>query len=134
MDEETYRAMLRHEGNADSTSRMNVAQLETVLRRMKALGFRVKAPKSQRTAEPQRPLAQEPQDRKIRALWLDLHARGVVRNADESALAGFVKRMTGIEDLRWLTPAQASAVIEHLKRWSDRAARLAAKSGQGAAP
>ena len=134
MDEDTYRSLLRHEGQADSTDRMTLAQLETVLRRMKDLGFQVRAPKSPRTAAPQRPLAQAPQDRKIRALWLDLHGMGVVRNADEAALAAFVQRMTGVAALQWLTTEQASAVIEHLKRWQQRSARLAAKDGQESAP
>lgn len=67
-----------------------------------------------------RKLADDPQSRKIRALWLELHAAGKVRNPSESALAAFVKRQTGRDALQWLNGREASAVIEDMKKWLAR--------------
>ncbi|WP_426122076.1 regulatory protein GemA [Methylococcus capsulatus] len=72
-----------------------------------------------------RTVDQEAQSRKIRALWLGLHQAGIVRDPNESALAAYVKRMTGVEALQWLDEHQASRVIEQLKKWGFRAARQA---------
>lgn len=114
MDEDSYRAMLRQIGGAESSSAMNVPKLETVLEHMKRCGFKVRPKRGDR------PFSNAPQDKKIRAIWLDLHAMGAVKNPSEAALAAFVKRMTGVEALQWLSAAQASKVIEELKKWRDR--------------
>lgn len=68
------------------------------------------------------PLDSHPQSKKIRALWLEMAAAGVVRDSSEQALALWVKRETGISALRWLSNEQASSVIEKLKKWQRRAA------------
>lgn len=126
LDEETYRALLEREGGQRSTTCMNVAQLETVLARLRTAGFKVKTPKK---AGGKR-ISWDMQSRKIRALWLDLHARGIVRSADESSLAAFVKRMTRKDALEWLSDADAEAVIEQLKKWGERkAAKCAEDAG-----
>ncbi|WP_245934350.1 regulatory protein GemA [Bergeriella denitrificans] len=65
--------------------------------------------------EPQEDMAG--QVKKIRALWLELHRLGAVRNPSELALAKFVKRMTGVDYQGWLDVDNASKVIEHLKKW-----------------
>lgn len=61
-----------------------------------------------------------PGAKKIRALWLDLHQRGVVRNPAESALIAYVQRQTGVAALQWLSDAQTIRVIESLKAWVRR--------------
>lgn len=61
-----------------------------------------------------------PTSKKIRALWLDLHSLGAVRNPAESALIAYVKRQTGVAALQWLNDAQASRLIESLKAWQKR--------------
>ena len=118
MDDDSYRAMLTGCVKKDSTSGMTVPELERVVERMKRLGFRVK--------HTTRPLAGDGQSKKIRALWLALHEAGKVRNADESALAHYVERQTGVAALQWLDPAQASKVIESLKQWLTRKERRSA--------
>lgn len=75
--------------------------------------------------KPSRPLAADPQSKKIRALWLEMHTLGIIKNSDESALCAFVKRETGVAALQWLKPAQASQVIERLKQWLLRADKKA---------
>jgi phage gp16-like protein len=51
---------------------------------------------------------------------LQLHAAGAVKNPRWTALARFVKRMTGVGDLRKLTSKQAAVVVEALKKWLER--------------
>lgn len=82
---------------------------------MKARGIKLTSNKSTR------PLAADPQSKKLRALWLEMHTLGIINNPDESALCAFVKRETGVAALQWLKPAQASQVIERLKQWKQRA-------------
>lgn len=117
--DDEYRALVRRVsgGAAESSTDLDLAQLEDLLREVKGRGFVVRQPKA---AGSRRRLNDEPTSRKIRALWLDMHAAGIVRSADEASLAKYVKRLTGVEDLRWLSSAQAARVIETLKSWQER--------------
>ncbi len=120
-DEDTYRAALRAVvPGKDSTKGMTVVQLEVVLEHLKKKGFQPKAKPGTRK------LADDAQSSKIRALWLDMHAAGIVKRAEESALAAYVKRLTGVDALQWLSTDQASTVIETLKKWQAREAKKAA--------
>jgi phage gp16-like protein len=58
--------------------------------------------------------------RKIRALWIEMGKAGRIEDPSEKALRHFVKRMTGVDALDWLTVAQANVVIESLKKWGAR--------------
>ncbi|MCV4639548.1 regulatory protein GemA, partial [Escherichia coli] len=82
-----------------STKGMDTTQLNCVLESMKKKGFRVKPA---RKASSGLPLDNHPQSRKIRALWLEMAAAGIVRDRSENALARWIKRETGISALRWL--------------------------------
>ncbi|OLZ62767.1 regulatory protein GemA, partial [Chromobacterium violaceum] len=82
-----------------------------------------------------RPLAQDEQHKKIRALWLFLYQIGVVKNPAESALAAYVKRITGRDAMQWLAGDQLEQVIESLKKWAmrslpDLVQKLAAEAQQ----
>jgi len=117
----TYRSMLWTVARVRSAAGLDWAGRKKVLDHLVAcdakLGFEGK-PQS-------RALADDPQSKKIRALWLELHQAEKVRNPSESALAAFVKRETGVAALQWLKPAQASQVIERLKQWLLRADKKA---------
>lgn len=113
MDDETYRAMLWSVARVKSSTELDFAGRKKVLDHMQACGFK-------RTRQQPRALADDPQSKKMRALWLELHAAGKVRNPSESALAAFVKRQTGRDALQWLAAREASAVIEELKKWLAR--------------
>lgn len=115
MADDSYRAMLMSETGYSSTTQMNAFELEKVVTRLRKLGFRIQAAGSNRA------LAIDRQSKKIRALWLDLHGSGLVRDPSEAALATYVKRQTGIEALQWLSSEQAARVIEALKSWLSRA-------------
>lgn len=60
------------------------------------------------------------QVRMIRGIWLELRDLGALRDASEAALAGFVRRQTGVDSPSWIDSRQANAVIEALKSWRDR--------------
>lgn len=113
MDEETYRAMLWTVARVKSSTALDFAGRKKVLDHMEACGFK-------RTKPQPRKLADDPQSKMIRALWLQLHEAGKVRNPSESALAAFAKRQTGRDALQWLSAKEASALIEELKKWLAR--------------
>lgn len=114
MADDTYRAVLRQIGKRESAADLTVPDLERVLEHLKRCGFKVRSKKGARGQ------ADDEQSKMIRGLWLELADRGVVQNRSEEALAAFVKRMTGVNALEWLSSPQASRVIEHLKKWRTR--------------
>ncbi|MCM1513243.1 MAG: regulatory protein GemA, partial [Oxalobacter formigenes] len=115
MDENTYRDILQKITGKASASDMTVPELEKTLEHFKRCGFRIRhtiKTHGKRRAVSSMPLAQDPDSRKIRALWLFMHELGLVRNASERALAGYVKRITGVDALQWIDSNQANTVIE----------------------
>ncbi len=122
LDDEIYRALLMGSVHKDSTSAMSVPELERVLERMKRSGFkvRVKSARPPAQSRPGRPLAQYPEARKVRALWLFLHQLGAVKNPSEEALAAYVKRIAKVDALQWTNGNQTEALIETLKKWAMR--------------
>jgi phage gp16-like protein len=118
MDDDAYRAMLRQAAGVNSAKDLDWKGRAKVLEHLKACGFKP-------GTRPKRPLADDPRSRLIRHLWLDLHKRGRVRNPSEKALAAFVKRITGVEALQWLSAEQAGQVIGALREWAQHETRLA---------
>ncbi|MBF0802914.1 MULTISPECIES: gp16 family protein [unclassified Neisseria] len=119
MDDAAYRTLLANASRGKTSSKaLSVDELEWVLRQLKAQGFVVATKAQAKQDKPDIPVYDAGgQIRKIRALWLQLHAMGEVRNASELSLARFVKRMTGVDYHGWLDADNASKVIEHLKQW-----------------
>ncbi|HJU70347.1 MAG TPA: regulatory protein GemA [Paucimonas sp.] len=124
MDDDTYRAMLGGLELPDSTTKMTVPQLNVVLEHLKRSGFKVRSkskPASKPAqSRPSRPLAQDSESKKIRALWLFLHELGVVKNPSEEALAAYIKRIAGVDALQWVNGEQAERLIETMKKWAMR--------------
>ncbi|MDD2721630.1 MAG: regulatory protein GemA [Gallionella sp.] len=122
LDDETYRAMLWSIARVKSASDLDFAGRKKVLDHLKACGFKVRhtGKASGSKIKPSRALAEYPEAKKIRALWIMLHALGAVKNPSEEALASYVKRMTRVDALQWITGAQAEMVIESLKKWAMR--------------
>lgn len=121
MDEDTYRQMLQGLTGTASTRGMDIPQLTQVLESMKKKGFRIKPAGK---VKPGLPLDNHPQSKKIRALWLEMAAAGIVRDSSEQALELWIHRETGISALRWLSNEEASSVIEKLKKWQHRVTRV----------
>lgn len=118
MDDDTYRLMLagmKGLGGTTSTAALSVPNLYRVLEQLKAKGFKVRPTKGAK-----RPPAGDPQSRKICSLWLTLRDLGALRDPSEEALLKFVRGMTEVEALQWLTSEQASLVIEAMKKWIAR--------------
>jgi len=118
LDDDTYRDIVRlvSNGRESSAGNLDYAERNKLLDHFKARGFKNSPAKNAKT----RPLATDDQSKKIRALWLELHSFGAVRNSSEAALATYVKRQTGVNALQWLNTHQASQVIEALKKWVAR--------------
>ena len=115
MGDEAYRDLLRAKsGGRESSKVLTIGQLEAVLDHLRTAGF------AETRTHKGKALESDPQSRKIRSLWLELHELGAIQDAREEALAAFVKRQTGVESLRWLNSYQAATVIESLKQWIGR--------------
>lgn len=67
-----------------------------------------------------RPIANSPMARRCRALWLSLWNLDELDSGTEKALATFVKRQTGREDMRFCNAEQFASVIDALKDWCRR--------------
>lgn len=113
LSDDEYQDIIRQISGSKSAGDLTDSQLHDLLDRFHALGWRPRFRRRQT-----RPLPSMVW--KARALWLELHAMGVVKNPDWTALARFCKRMTGAQDLRQLDVRQGTIVIEALKSWLQR--------------
>ena len=118
LDDETYRDLLEARTGRRSAAKCSNAQLVDLIEHFKAQGFKPK-PKVPARARRAR-LADGKTQRKARALWLSMYHLGLVGDPAEPALAAFVKRQAGVDDIRFLTPGQSYKVIEALKAWAAR--------------
>ncbi len=123
LDDATYRAILgRKAGGKSSSKDMSMSELEAVLEHMRSLGFEDRSsggPKPASKAKAAK-LADDPQSKLIRHLWLRLRDLGAIQDSSEAALASFVKGQIRVERLEWLNGYQAGVIIERLKKWVDR--------------
>ncbi|WP_354624863.1 regulatory protein GemA [Psychromonas sp. MME2] len=130
LDDDLYRAILKEATDKTSCSEMNFAELMMVLHSMEKRGFKAKAPTNKNGKRFSRPSDQtaysrKPQD-KIVAIWITMQRHGFVKDGSETALDKFINnqtRQTGmfaVTSLRFLSPQQASKIIETLKKWHIR--------------
>lgn len=117
LDDDTYRHLLLNITKKTSTKDMTVWELEKILNHLKSKGFKVKS--SKKTGKI---TATKPVHKKIRSLWLELADAGEIKNRSEKAINSYVKRITGVEVMDWITQKQAMVVIESLKSWLERVA------------
>ena len=115
MDDDSYRAVLVKVAKKTSAADLTVPELERTLEHLKRCGFKVRSKGKPAKAAPSRPMAQDPEAKKIRALWLFLHELGAVQNPSEEALAAYVKRITKVDALQWINGYQAETLIESMK-------------------
>lgn len=120
LDDETYRAMLFTVARVHSAKDLDFHGRKRVLAHMKGRGWKNKSAKK---AKSSRPLADFPKAKKIRALWLSLRDAGALEDASEAALGSYVRRITDVDALEWISDAQADKVIETLKQWLSRLER-----------
>lgn len=123
LDDDTYRAIIARHGEGATSSRdLLIEQMDAVLREFTGKGWAPKPPKSKgaRGDRQGRKLATGPEVEKIRALWLWMNTLGIVRDASESALASYARRIAGIDDLHWADGWRCHRLIETLKKWAQR--------------
>jgi len=132
LDDETYRAILLRITGKTSSAGLGDQHLNAVLVEFKRLGWVAK----KAVAKGHRPESGKPHVRKIFAIWMDMCAKGIPTIANRAGLLAFVQRMTktedrpqGISDPEWLSPEEASKVIEALKSWRDRELRKRSAAG-----
>lgn len=102
LEEADYRALLKRITGQDTARGLTDAQLLRVIDAIGGGGGR-------RPAEGSLPA-------KVRALVWDLYQLGGWEgHPTERAIAGFVRRQAGVDDLRWLTPERVSSVVEALR-------------------
>ena len=118
LDDDTYRSLLVAMTGKDSTKAMNLSELQTVLSRMRKLGF-VPTRATPTTQKASKDNGTTDQLNLIRHLWHSLHALGAVRVNTETAMASYIKKQSGVS-IDDLDVVQASSVIESLKKWHKR--------------
>ncbi len=124
LDEETYRAALQRIAGASSARDLSDEAIERVLAEFRRRGWRpgkARPARSSRGGRRWRPPAKHAHQRKVWALWGELKRQGVWRDPNPASLVKFVRRLTGVDDPDWLTPAQSNKVIEALKDIGHRA-------------
>ena len=109
-DEDSRRAWQRQRTGKESCRDMSDAQLDALVGELRRKG----------ALAPARPAANNPQARKIYALWADLKACGAIKSADRKALGTWLKKLTGRYNPEWLGPDDANTAIEALKAWRRR--------------
>lgn len=111
LDDEAYRAILSG-ASASSASDIGTAeQFDAVMKAFVVLGFRYKAKKTMPVSDEQRGTrCSERQRYYIKGLW-ELASRA----RDEKSLRSMIKRIGGVDDIRFLTKKKASAVILALR-------------------
>lgn len=114
-DEDARRAFLEETTGKRSTKDLTADERRTVLETLRKNGFA-------RTRERVRidPDGDTPQVQMIKQLWLTLCQKGAAKSDEMVALNAWIKRQTGVDHVRWLTPEQASRAIEMLKAWLGR--------------
>lgn len=122
MGEEDYRFVLEYVCGVKSSKDLDFMGRQKLLMHFRGLGWTPGVPGEGKKKPGRKRPELGPQQRKIWAMWFDLHANGEVKNKSAPALNAFVKRMTNgqCERVEWLTAAQANVVIEALKDWQER--------------
>jgi phage gp16-like protein len=113
-----HRALLQQLHGVDSSSKLNARQRGQYIAHLKKLGFKPAPPKAKVQANIDRRLDTSPEMRKARAIWLMLHAIGIVRDPSESALVAWGKRMGKVDALQW--QRRPDMLVEGLKTWAMR--------------
>lgn len=130
MDELSYRVLLDNLTGKTSTTQMTAGELLKVYEAMKDKGFKPQVRKG-RTPVTERAVVKSRITHKIRAIWIQMHKAGIVKDGSERALNRFMhntlfnpkhRRPNNIIKLnvQSLDDAEATKLLEILKRWQRR--------------
>lgn len=112
LDDQAYRDILRRLFKVESSAGLTDRKANLLLRELQRLGWQPGHRSKQRK--------ENPQGRMIQAMWVTMGKAGCVRKATPRALDAYVKRMTGLDALRFCDSAFKSRLIEDLKAWQAR--------------
>jgi phage gp16-like protein len=142
LEDDIYRAMLKHATGKDSLRLMSLSQLEMALSAFKQKGFITKKSTLNKHKTPVKRRLSQPSGRskvaiidKIVAIWITMSHHMIIRDSSEAALDAYVRRMTlrrhgeGVDSVRWLDQDMGYQVLESLKNWHKRelTARIVAR-------
>lgn len=129
MDEYSYRSMLERLTAKNSTTKMTLVELSKVLHELEQKGFKVRSKKGY-SPKTKSTIAKSNITTKIRAIWIDMHKQGIIRDGSEQALNKWVRSivnpiLTGRNqplalNVQSLNDQMASLVLERLKKWQQR--------------
>lgn len=121
LDDDTYRSVLQNATGETSCRKLNVNQLEKVLKTLEEKGF------SRQKRSKRRQNTAQPESDKIRMIWRSMAEHGFLVDASEAALDHFAERITrlknggeGVATLSWLRGDKLLSVLESLKQWHIR--------------
>lgn len=125
LSDDDYRALLKGLTDKSSSKGMTDREMQKVRDHMQGLAERMGVAKpSPRRAAPrsfaQAKAAASPRERKVWALWHQLHRDGLVRDTSPKALNAWVERTVHVSALRFANSAQLDTLIEALKAWQQR--------------
>lgn len=126
LSEDDYRALLLTLTGKRSSRDMNQAERRLVREHLARLAEKMGLQQPTR----RRPLSDaafnqakaqaSPKERKVWALWHQLHRDGKVHNPSRAALDAWVERTAHVSSLRFCNAAQLDTLIEALKDWQRR--------------
>jgi phage gp16-like protein len=108
LDEDTRRDLMERAVGKRSAGAMNDGELGVVIGALSEL----KAKGASGDARSQFTPHEDPQVRKVYAMWTALKRKGLVTAAKPH---GFAKRMAGVDRVEWANPEQLRQIIEGLK-------------------
>ncbi|MBS0508062.1 MAG: regulatory protein GemA [Proteobacteria bacterium] len=126
LSEDDYRALLVNLTAKRSSKDMNQAERRAVREHLARLAEKMGLAQSTRrrplseTAFAQAKQQASPRERKVWALWHQLHRDGKVHNPSRAALDAWVARTVHVSSLRFCNAAQLDTLIEALKGWQRR--------------
>lgn len=126
LDDTTYRAVLFNLTKKDSAAKLTLAERRTVIDWFRARGFKSQTSRRlggemAKIVDQARQGGASAQERMILGLWDELKRLGAFRFGADARLDTFLHRQGyKVSHPRFLTPEEASKVIEALKGWRDR--------------
>lgn len=113
MEDDDYRALLQRVTGRRSAAELSEPQRRAVIQELKRRGFK--------SHGHGRKPSSKPYIRLVFALWNELKREGIWREDDIRSLRAFTRKMAGVDDPEFMTYAEATKVIEALKKMKERA-------------
>ena len=117
IEDDDFRPILQESIGRSSRKGLTHGELSLVVDNLKARGYDVSAPRAK--SKIQGRVA-----RKAWALWLSGWNLGVISNKSEQAFNDWAKGQTGKSHINWINDAESSKVVDALKKWLERTAKV----------